>query len=402
MDLLDYYGDMSDTSASVDFRNLDDADEIDTLVGRLQSSSTKNFLVDFGDDDAYVAFNLFRPTVQELLETERPDRLTTRWINVWHPYHQKSLIGLLAKHYDFTPRMLGLMCSDPKEPSAVPIAASSSRHGEKLRKLWSKHSRSSAETDTERGLDELSEHSSISSHDSGAGGNLYHIVDDVWHYSSIDFGRRYIALGYNSIYGHKHAGTGTSDEESDEGADQPLPHCTRVWTWLIICNDNTIITINEDPFPYNNGRQSSFERRVLCETRRNLVNVFRSLSIIQPDPINARNPMNLLPLRHRIGSTLEESAHRSSGKPRYHQVYHTSRQQLTHAQTRPVSSSTTSSKTGTTATPSSLGKSRATAWSSPVSAKKCSPPQSSATSTASITSGKSSACCADTTRATTD
>lgn len=312
MDLLEYYGDMSDTAACVDFRNLDDADEIDTLVGKLQSSSTKNFLVDFGDNDAYVALNLFRPAVKELLETERPDKLTTRWINIWHPYHQKSLIELLAKHYDFTPRMLGLMCSDPKEPPPMLTTSTKERHGEKLRRFWSKHSRSSAETDTERGFDELSEHSSISSHDSNAGGNLYRIVDDVWHYSSIDFGRSYIALGYNSIYGHKHAGASSADGELDQ--DQPLPHCTRVWTWLIICDDNTIITINEDPFPCNDGRHSSFEHRVLCETRRNLVNVFRSLSIIQPDPINARNPMNLLPLRHRVGSTLEESAHRSSGR----------------------------------------------------------------------------------------
>jgi len=311
MDLLDYYGDMSDTSACVDFRNLDGADELDTLVGKLQSSSTKNFLLDFGDDDAYVAFNLFRPTVQELLETDRPDRLTTRWINIWHPYHQKSLIELLAKHYDFTPRMLGLMCSDPKEPPLTLAMSLSDRHGEKLHRLWSKHSRSSAETDTERGFDELSEQSSISSHDSSAGGNLYRIVDDVWHYSSIDFGRSYIALGYNSIYGHKHARAESSNEEEAD-QDQPLPHCTRVWTWLIICDDNTVITINEDPFPYSNGTHSSFEHRVL--TRRNLVNVFRSLSAIQPDPINAKNPMNLLPLRHRVGSTLEESAHRSSGK----------------------------------------------------------------------------------------
>ena len=126
-----------------------------------------------------------------------------------------------------------------------------------------------------------------------------------------------MALGYNSIYGHKH--DGMSDEEDAEA--RPLPHCTRVWTWLIICDDNTVITVNEDPFPYSNGRHSSFEHRILCETRRNLVNVFRSLSLIQPDPLNARNPMNLLPLRNRVGDTLEESAHRGSGKYQHRYIH---------------------------------------------------------------------------------
>lgn len=162
--------------------------------------------------------------------------------------------------------------------------------------------------------DELSEHSSISSNDSSIRGNLYKIASDIWHYSSVDLGRNYVCLGYNSIYGNKTTSTTSTDSETFE--EKPhLPQCTRLWTWLLLCEDNTVISIHEDPFPYANGRLTSLQRRILTETRRNLVNVFRSLSTVTCLPLLAHNPLTLLPIRTRIGSTPEETAHRASDAP---------------------------------------------------------------------------------------
>lgn len=114
-------------------------------------------------------------------------------------------------------------------------------------------------------------------------------------------------IGYNSLYGTKSPG-----EEQIHGL---LPNCTRVWTWLIICSDNTVVSINEDPFPFAGGNLTALQQRILCETKRNLINVLRSLSQVHDLPLLAHNPLTLLPIRMRLGSTAYETAHRPSDVP---------------------------------------------------------------------------------------
>ncbi|KAK3708870.1 hypothetical protein LTR37_011200 [Vermiconidia calcicola] len=263
------------------FKNLDDAADAEGLLGVVQSSKTWNFALDFSDAVSWAAFDLAASSIAALLETERPESLNTRWINIWYPSQQRSLIEVIARRYDFSPRLLALMCSEPKQPRR---SQSSVQRFESTRRFW--HRRSQArhsESEYEKGLDELSEHSSISSHDSAVAGNLYKMIDDLWHYSSIDFGRNYVCIGYNSLYGTKHAGS----------------------------NDNTVISINEDPFPFSQDKLDPLQQRILVETRRNLVNVLRSLSNTE----EVQSPMSLLPLRARLGDTPEESVHRLSDTP---------------------------------------------------------------------------------------
>lgn len=296
---------------TVNFQSLDDPDLAGSLVGRTQDPSTTNFVLDFGEDGAYVAFDLNHALFEGLMDTDRPDSLNARWINLWYPQRQKQMIETLARIYDFSPRLLGLMCSDPMQPQTP---APSQHPSRKSRRFWNKDSQasSSAENST-KCSDELSEHYSMTSHESSQGGNIYRIVNDLWHYSSIDFGRNYVCLGYNSLYGTKYTGA-TSD--SDVIDDDHLPHCHRVWTWLLLCKDSTVITINEDPFPRDSSNfLSPMQHRISNETRRNLTNVFRSLSLMDSDPLSTRNPMTLLPLRSRLGHTPEESAHRTSDTP---------------------------------------------------------------------------------------
>lgn len=236
-----------------------------------------------------------------ILEADRPGALSTRWINIWHPSKQTSLLQLLAKRYDFTPRLLALMCSDPKAlrtQSTIP-------HIKKASKTL--RCTPVSEPSLEEGLNELSEASSITSDGSVYRANLYKITNDIWHYSSIDFGRNYVCIGYNSIYGTQHGNEGPRNG--------PLPHCTRVWTWLVLCKDNTVISINEDPFPFSDGPLNTHQKLILGETRRNISTIFRSLSTADESALKAIAPMSLLPLRARLGSTREESANRLKDTP---------------------------------------------------------------------------------------
>ncbi|KAK5137346.1 hypothetical protein LTR08_008923 [Meristemomyces frigidus] len=302
-DYQSYYQCFDDPAIHHGFQNLDDPANLRGLMHAVEDSHTQNFVIDFDDSTAYVAFNLPATASSALLDAEHPEASNARWINIYSPHHQRTLLESLAKRYDFSPRLLALMCSDPRQPRrSSPV----SQENTTLRKVWSRHSKTgSPEFEVERGSDE---HSSISSYGSAMRGNLYRIIDDIWHYSSVDFGRSYVCLGYNSLYGTKDSGV-------DDTGGGPLPHCTRVWTWLLLCDDSTVITICEDPFPYAAGQLSPPERRILKETRRNLVNVFRSLSRVDEDALMVHNPMTLLPIRTRLGDTVEETAHRESDAP---------------------------------------------------------------------------------------
>ncbi|KAK0837095.1 hypothetical protein LTS02_018023, partial [Friedmanniomyces endolithicus] len=307
IDMHAYYDSFDDANITNGFQDLDSPISFGVLMQHCQSSTSRNFVLDFNDAAAYAAFNVPTASLAQLLMVERPERSSARWINIWSPYQQQPLLSILAKRYDFSPRLLGMMCSDPRVRRSPPLQSRARIAAGKA----ARHARTnnSTRSDVERGSDELSDisSSSVASYDSVAGGNLYRIVDDLWHYSSVDFGRSYVCIGYNSLYGTKPAGLGHEDG--------PLPHCTRVWTWLLLGEDNTVITINEDPFPYANGQLDGLQQRILQETRRNLVNVFRSLSRVDEDARLAHTPTTLLPLRFRLGDTPDETAHRESDTP---------------------------------------------------------------------------------------
>lgn len=297
---------IDDTYIHDNLQDLDDPASLKRMLNAAKSSTAANFVLDFNDDAAYATFDLSFGAISKLLDAERPDASYARWMNLWRPFEQQAVLEVLARKYDFSPRLLAMMCSDPRRSRRSASQSPTSDYSRKAH--WFSRSRPSASTDgSETKIDELSEHASIASYDSISRGNLYRIVDQLWHYSSVEFGRNFVCIGYNSIFGTKHA-----DSEDDNGI---LPHCTRVWTWLLLCDDSTVITINEDPFPFASGVLSSIQQRIVQETRCNILNVFRSLSRVAEDERMTHNPMALLPIRTRLGDTIEETAHRAPDAP---------------------------------------------------------------------------------------
>lgn len=92
-----------------------------------------------------------------------------------------------------------------------------------------------------------------------------------------------------------------------------MPHGKRVWQWLILCEDKTVISVAEDPFPCREGDLRAQDLRMLFTTRRNLVNVFRQLTKA-PTPLRDA-ALTQLPIRHRLGNSDEETAHRPTDAP---------------------------------------------------------------------------------------
>ena len=197
-----YYSDLGDEEITEAFRNFDVESNFDLFDRQTRSPNSTNFCVDFGDDEAYCAFDLGSDSFERLLNAPRPPNLHTRWINLWMPYNQKDTLHALAKHYDFSPRLLGLMCSDPIPPKVKDLQSKQSsttlRSRRSLRSQKSHKSRGSHKSNKSSKDDSLDSEESIGMTDMMHSTQLemvrdlshYHIVNDVWHWSSVDWGRR--------------------------------------------------------------------------------------------------------------------------------------------------------------------------------------------------------------------
>ncbi|KAF2461069.1 hypothetical protein BDY21DRAFT_279153 [Lineolata rhizophorae] len=297
------------------FKDFDDPYHFRDLETKIKNPSSRNFVIDFGEDSAWCGFDLAAANVDELLRSTRPPLLNTRWINIWSPFEQTEFLQALAKHYDFSPRLLGVMKSAPNK-----ISAKSTSHGSHLggsvfshmqyhlrqrrQDLFHEKDVEGLPHTTNSVLDPTPDKEWIRDF------NHWNLVDEVWHWSSVDWGRRYVCMGYNSLYNVKVDKLNDGEASSQSGF---LPDGKRVWTWLVLCEDKTVITINEDPYPYKTGGLTQEEIANLNAIRRNIHNVFRNLS--KSYDISKEVPMTVLPIRHRVGNSEEETIHRPTDAP---------------------------------------------------------------------------------------
>ncbi|KAH3918513.1 hypothetical protein HBI56_134530 [Parastagonospora nodorum] len=309
-DLPAYYNDLGDETIQHCFRNFDNERNFDLFDRQTRNPKSSNFCLDFGEGDAYCAFDLDAQSYSKLLHSPRPPQLHTRWINIWMPYNQKDLLKVLGQYFDFTPRLLGMMRSDPCPPRSQSL-----RRKKSSSTLRSRFSGKSA-----RGEQSLASEESIGMTDLMHSTQLemvqdlshYQLVNDVWHWSTVDWGRRFVCLGYNSLHNVRtKPPEDEHNDETDRGRD--VPHGKRVWNWLLLCEDKTVISISEDPYPFGNGDLRAEDLKMLYTTRRNLVNVFRQLTKA-PTPLRD-TALIQLPIRHRVGNSEEETAHRPTDAP---------------------------------------------------------------------------------------
>ena len=105
----------------------------------------------------------------------------------------------------------------------------------------------------------------------------------------------------------------TDGHHEDADRLRDMPHGKRVWQWLLLCEDKTVISVSEDPFPFTNNELGTQELKTLFTARRNLVNVFRQLTKA-PTPLRDAALVQL-PVRQRVGNSDEETAHRPTDAP---------------------------------------------------------------------------------------
>ena len=269
--LPDYYSSpVQDSKLGAKFSNIDDRNDYLKHRQKLGAASTKNFVTDVWSDSAWCAVDLDANEIKSLLEARRPSKLEnrwieTRWINFWGGDLQTDAVNAVAAHYGLTPRLTALMCA-----RAVQSGLASSAVGPRYAlQTDSDSSESPNEKDPDVEAAPVASSGTPAAHQTLKDIDFKeiefgHIVNEIWHWCSVDWGQRYLCLGYNSLFTIK-------DVQLDNGLNKP--EGKRIWCWLVLCDDGNVISIYENPFP-----NATPDLAVLRTVRRNVLNVFHHLS----------------------------------------------------------------------------------------------------------------------------
>ncbi|MCJ1281645.1 hypothetical protein MMC26_000966 [Xylographa opegraphella] len=274
------------------FEDFDSKAVFEKCEAAVLSKDTNNFVLEFENVSAQCALNVDAEGIREICSSKRTRKSSTRWINIWSPETQQESLVAIATHYGFSPRLLGLMKCKPLTPQLVPTTA----HYRRLDFWHTPKTRSNLEkVIQEKSIDIERDHERIddpSTQSEAIDLNHYTIVNEVWHYASVDWGSKYLCIGYNSLYNT--AATLKTDSGSTP-RNQNRPAGKRVWMWLVLCDDGTVISIHENAYPNHDAHLDHDEQKNLDIIRRNLRNVFCQIS--SANEHNLQNPLETLPIR---------------------------------------------------------------------------------------------------------
>ncbi|KAJ5804676.1 uncharacterized protein N7518_000979 [Penicillium psychrosexuale] len=225
----DYYSSLDDEGLLVEkFKNIDDKTQFYLAMRRLQDPLTRNFVLDFGNEEAWCASDLNTNELKRLLSKPRDKCFGTRWINIWAPEEQKESIRAITKYYGVSERLQGMMCTEPVDPAPKTTPVPNKRTS---KSPIIEPSFEHEVDDPENALKHLADPDK--SRESASFSNLTfaQVTNQIWHFSSVDHG----------------------------------PRCT-------------IISIQENPFPRRKAVPIDEAKPVLDIVRRNIRFIFAGVS----------------------------------------------------------------------------------------------------------------------------
>jgi hypothetical protein len=266
------------TNAHETFHNIDVDEAYNAARSKLEQHQTHNFVADIWHDSAWCAVNVSAPSIKSLLVGERPKELAARWINFWHG--DSAAVEAIATQYGLSARLRGLLC-----PDAFKSGMSNNPRGAAQAQSDENSSSISAANEKAGDVEAAITLPQIKARfpDNGLGGlqgiKFGDIVNRIWHWCSTDFGPKYVCLGYNSLFS-------VPGKKLENGPNNPEGQ--RIWTWLLLCEDGTIISIFEDPFV-----KQPLDMGILKTIRKNVLNVFEHLSKVSESKDNSSSLMTV-------------------------------------------------------------------------------------------------------------
>lgn len=280
--------------------NLDDDAAFNVCAARLKQTATENFIVRFDSAEAVCAVDVGQDEALRWLQPGNRTESQALWLNFWASESQRATVEAIAKKYDLSPRLTGLLF--PARSSAIRSRDTPSMGSGTSSASDPKDAPTTQTTDVEKGV---SQTRPLQRKPTGLqalkGMTFGDVVKDLWHFCSVDFGRHFIYVGFNALYSVPDSDVGTAGD----GAESPgrnkgntsKPSGERIWTSLLICDDGTMVSVFERPV-----RPEAHET-----TRRNVRNIFRHLSK-QHNQDNSQDALMKVRVRWN-----EHSAHATTG-----------------------------------------------------------------------------------------
>ena len=303
-------------------QNIDNQLVYDDLKDSFSAWSTENFLLQFNSSEASAALNVNAEQLQGLFDQKGTGGAFTTWINIWLPNSQGAILEWIGKRYGLSSRLLAIMQSKHIIMHDRQSPGDQQGQGfmqEKTGAVFPKSSIGDIESN-------LSTTNSTRSFSKGMNQDShYRIADKIWHYSSVDWGEKYHCIGYNSLYNleaeipnaakdnHSPAGSKQKQQKTEDSRLGSRPPGKRVWTWLILCGDGTVVSIFENPFPGSSilNMQQQYELQAI---RRNADNVFRHLSKAI-DVERKEDSMSKISIRTSTSDDIESKPGEASDQP---------------------------------------------------------------------------------------
>ncbi|GAP90467.1 putative adp-ribosylation factor protein [Rosellinia necatrix] len=269
------------------FRDFDDEEVFDDATEHAGSINSKNFVVEFGPKKARIGFNLHPQEIKTLLESERDEKnYPIRWINIWDPSTQEPAVQAVGNHYEFSERLIRLMCLPT---SSQPADTPRRRDRLGIPKL---HFRRHADVElgeVSNTQDENNQKDDMGPIDDDSM-ELYLQVKNTVNYFSTDHTQKALCIGAHWL--HKRPET---NHESHPRSMMPPKH----WQWLTLCNDHTVLSIHEKP-PFDispdKGTLDENDAEELRNIRGNTLDVLLQLSKCGFD-LYKRKPLSLNSVR---------------------------------------------------------------------------------------------------------
>ncbi|RHZ43210.1 uncharacterized protein CDV56_100933 [Aspergillus thermomutatus] len=191
----EYYASFTGRPALQDkFRDIDEESCFHAYLRRLRDAQTQNFVLDFGNDDAWCAMNLGQEDFGLLLRKPKPKCFGTRWINIWAPEEQKDAIKEITSYYGVSERLQGMMCTDPvAAPPKAPAPVQSLR-ASFHRSIDRSHRPRMEDLEEAVSLKNLSDPDDIQKAASFRGLTFAHVTNQIWHFCSVDHGPRWTVI----------------------------------------------------------------------------------------------------------------------------------------------------------------------------------------------------------------
>ena len=264
-----------------DFHDIDVQTGFEACFSSFNDPSTRNFAVEFDAEHASCAVDLGKEDVSSILDSSTDASRPCRWINLWGwDEGHRSIVELLAERYDVSPRLTHLLCPQRLgQPSSDRTRSMEKHHGNHQipdlapQAIDASDLEKAAYSESDSELRHLSH-----DHFSTVGD----VVNEFWHFCSVDWGRRYLYVGFNALFA-------VPSQEQQAESDKPAGR--RIWSSILLCDDGTVVSVFEQP-----GRHETDYAAAISKIRRNQLNIFRHLSKL-PLPSTAQNALMHVTIR---------------------------------------------------------------------------------------------------------